>query len=92
MTKNKDLALDFAIGMVLPVGELLAQHSFTPEEVAYGGRLYAANCTGCRGTKGDGVSSAELMTGKFRRATSDDDVVKLVRNGIPHVDCRASRT
>ena len=57
---------------------VLAQHSFTPEEVAEGGRLYTNNCAGCHGVKGDTVSGSELMTGKFKRATSDDELARLV--------------
>jgi putative heme-binding domain-containing protein len=77
--------------MVLPATYMIAQHSFTPEEVADGGRLYGANCAGCHGPKGDAVSGAALMTGKFNRATSDDDLARLVRNGIPNTTMQPHR-
>jgi putative heme-binding domain-containing protein len=77
--------------ILLPTGVMLGQHSFTPEEVADGGRLYGANCAGCHGPKGDAVSGAALMTGSFKRATSDDDLAKLVRNGIPNTTMQPRR-
>lgn len=76
---------------MLSVGGLLAQHSFTPEEVAEGGRLYSANCATCHGTKGNALPNAEVMSGKFKRATSDEDLAKLVRNGIPNTAMAADR-
>src|SRR5262244_2554601 len=62
---------------------LLAQHAFTPEDIAEGGRLYQSNCTGCHGTTGDQVPGVALMSGKFRRATSDDEVAGIIRKGVP---------
>jgi mono/diheme cytochrome c family protein len=62
---------------------LAAQHAFTPEEMAQGGRLYQSNCTGCHGSGGDQVPGVSLMSGKFRRATSEDDVVGIIRKGVP---------
>lgn len=88
---TKRLALVVSGALLLSGGALLAQHSFTPEEVAEGGRLYAANCASCHGAKGNTLPNAEVMTGKFKRATSDDDLSKLVRNGIPNSAMVAER-
>jgi mono/diheme cytochrome c family protein len=60
-----------------------AQHAFTPDEIAEGGRLFQANCTGCHGSAGDQVQGVALMSGKFRRATNDDEVAGIIRNGVP---------
>jgi mono/diheme cytochrome c family protein len=60
-----------------------AQHAFTPEDIAEGGRLFQANCTGCHGSAGDQVQGVALMSGKFRRATSDDEVAGIIRKGVP---------
>ncbi len=62
---------------------LFAQHSFTPIDIEDGGRLYRANCTICHDAQGDGVPGIDLMHGKFRRASSDDDVAAIIRSGIP---------
>jgi putative heme-binding domain-containing protein len=59
-----------------------AQHNFTPAEVENGGRLYQSTCAGCHGTAGDQVAGTALRSGKFRRANTDDEVVRIIRNGI----------
>src|SRR6267378_6558849 len=61
---------------------LFAQHAFTPEEISEGGRLFQSNCAGCHGTAGDQVPGVALMSGKFRRATTDEDVARIIRNGV----------
>jgi putative heme-binding domain-containing protein len=67
---------------VAAVAALSAQHNFTPAEVENGGRLYQSTCAGCHGTAGDQVAGTALRGGKFRRASTDDEVVRIIRNGI----------
>src|SRR5436309_14647954 len=62
---------------------LLAQHASTPQEIAEGGRLFQANCTGCHGSAGDQVQGMSLLSGRFRRATTDDQVAGIIRKGVP---------
>jgi len=62
---------------------LFAQHAYTPEEMAEGGRLFQSNCTGCHGTAGDQVQGVALMSGKFRRATTDEEIAGIIRKGVP---------
>src|SRR5438876_4142626 len=62
---------------------LLRQHTFTPDEIAEGGRLFQSNCASCHGSAGDQVPGVALMSGKFRRASTDDDVARIIRDGIP---------
>ncbi len=62
---------------------LLPQHAFTPDEIAEGGRLFQSNCASCHGSAGDQVPGVALMSGKFRRASTDDEVAGIIRNGIP---------
>src|SRR5215471_3905147 len=64
-------------------GTLFAQHAFTPEEMADGGRLFQSNCTGCHGSAGDQIQGVALMSGKFRRATTDEEVAAIIRKGVP---------
>jgi putative heme-binding domain-containing protein len=61
---------------------LLAQHAFTPEEISEGGRLFQSNCASCHGTTGDQIPGIALMSGKFRRASTDEDLKRIIRNGI----------
>ena len=71
------------IAILLFSATLFAQHAFTPEEIAEGGRLFQSNCTGCHGSAGDQVQGVALMSGKFRRATNDDEVAGIIRRGVP---------
>jgi putative heme-binding domain-containing protein len=58
-------------------------HGYTPADIENGGLLYQANCTACHGPDGDGVPSVNLGGGKFRRGTTDDELVKIILGGIP---------
>jgi len=67
---------------VVAPGVLLAQHSYTPEDVREGERLYLANCTICHGPNGNMVPGTDLAHGSFRRASTDEGLVQIVRAGI----------
>ena len=64
-------------------GGATAQHGYTQAQVDNGGRLYQASCATCHGPKGDTVRGVALMSGKFSRATSDEELVKIILGGIP---------
>src|SRR5207245_6707775 len=70
------------LSAIFTLALLLRQHTFTPDEIAEGGRLFQSNCASCHGSAGDLVPGVALMSGKFRRATTDDGVVRIIRNGI----------
>ena len=70
------------VALLLFAGTVFGQHAFTPDEIAEGGRLFQSNCTGCHGSAGDQVPGVALMSGKFRRATSDDEVAGIIRKGV----------
>ena len=62
-----------------------AQHEEpTASEIEAGRQQYAANCMRCHGPDGDYVSNADIGHGKFRRASTDDELARLIRNGIPN--------
>jgi putative heme-binding domain-containing protein len=60
-----------------------AQHGYTQQQVDNGGRLYQASCATCHGPRGDTVRGVALMSGKFSRATSDEELVTIILGGIP---------
>src|SRR5262249_47271742 len=41
------------------------------------------SCIGCHGSDGASVSGIDLGRGKFHRVSSDEDIVKVIINGIP---------
>ena len=59
------------------------QHVYTNADVENGARLYAASCATCHGPRGDAVRGVTLFGGSFRRATTDDDVARIILSGIP---------
>jgi putative heme-binding domain-containing protein len=55
---------------------------YAQADIAYGARLYDAQCTTCHGANGDGVGGVDLRSGKFRHAVSDQDLRRVITNGI----------
>jgi putative heme-binding domain-containing protein len=69
---------------LLYVSSLFAQqHSYSPDDIAGGAMLYRANCSVCHGLEGDTVAGVDLRRGRFRRGSSDDDLMNVITNGIP---------
>jgi len=62
---------------------------FTPADIAYGARLYDAQCTTCHGANGDGVGGVDLRSGKFRNGPTDQDLVRVITNGVPGTGMQA---
>jgi putative heme-binding domain-containing protein len=47
-----------------------------------GARLYNAQCAQCHGPAGDMISGIDLRLGRFRRVTSDEELARIITNGI----------
>jgi putative heme-binding domain-containing protein len=58
------------------------QQSYRPSDVDAGATLYAANCFTCH-ADGQGIPGVDLRSGQFRHASSDDDLMSIIENGIP---------
>lgn len=71
------------LAAMLAAGLLLAQQNYSPPDIEDGGRLYRGNCALCHGPEGDFVPGVDLGHGTFTRASSDDDLVRIIRTGIP---------
>jgi len=69
--------------LLLASGALLAQHEYPAADIENGGRQYTNNCVYCHGPEGDQIPGVSLLQGKFKRAVSDDDIVQIIRNGVP---------
>ena len=73
----------FTALLLCSAGADAQEHSYAPSDIENGRGLYQANCLGCHGNNGDAVEGANLASGRFRRASSDEDLMALIRNGIP---------
>jgi putative heme-binding domain-containing protein len=73
----------FAAMASSPAAVFAQGHGYTPQDIENGGQLYQANCTACHGPDGDGVPGTDMGRGTFRRATADDEVVRIIIGGIP---------
>ncbi len=68
--------------VAIDVGQPAAQdHGEASPEA--GARVYFSQCAGCHGTNGDLVSGIDLRRQQFRRSSSDDDLARAIRNGVP---------
>ena len=57
-------------------------YKLTPFDIADGKQLFQDSCTGCHGPDGDSIAGVDLGRGKFRRASSDYDLIEIIRTGI----------
>ena len=60
----------------------LADHRYTSEDIAAGGRLYRSECALCHGMRGDDVDGVDLRLGLFRRSRSDQDLRDVITDGV----------
>lgn len=56
--------------------------TYPPADIAYGAKMYDAQCTTCHGANGDGVGGVDLRSGKFRNAVTDQDLRRVITTGI----------
>ena len=56
-------------------------HSYTPQQIEEGRKLYEANCGRCHGDDGNGIPNATLFK-QIRRETTDEGIAKLIQSGI----------
>jgi putative heme-binding domain-containing protein len=75
-------AIAIAAAVLIAPGSASAQHSYTRSELENGARLYLGSCATCHGAKGDMVRGVALMSGRFQRASTDEELVKIIISGI----------
>ncbi len=66
----------------LAAGSASAQHE-TAFDIEDGSRAFRNSCQGCHGPDGDEIAGVDLGRGQFKRASTDADLVRIIRNGIP---------
>jgi len=73
------------IAAPLMAQQVQQQHAgeYAPADIEFGAAVYAAQCIQCHGPAGDQVGGVDLKSGRFRYATSDDDLRRIVTLGLP---------
>jgi len=77
------------VGVLVAAARLAAQQpaehagEYAQADIQYGATIYATQCTQCHGPTGDQVAGVDLRGGRFRNAATDDDLRRIVTQGIP---------
>lgn len=58
-------------------------HDYTQADIDAGSRYYGNFCSGCHGAEGNAMQNANLSRGTFRRATNDEELSRIILNGLP---------
>jgi len=85
---RSDLSQRSGLYLVLALLALAAQlpgqsRRSSASVVETGARLYVAHCSACHGADGNVIPGIDLRSGKSGRASSDEDLMRIVRGGIP---------
>ena len=52
------------------------------QPAADGKQLYTVHCLTCHGAEGDSIPGVNMRRGQFKRASSDDDLSRVILNGV----------
>jgi putative heme-binding domain-containing protein len=80
--KTSALVLIVAVLMTGSGVTVRGQHE-TASDIEDGGRVFRDTCANCHGPDGDEVTGIDLGRNVFRRAKTDQDLIQIIRNGIP---------
>ena len=69
--------------LLLSAGPVRAQHE-TAADLLDGERAYQNSCANCHGASGNLVAGIDFSRGQFRRPMTDEELTRIVRNGIPN--------
>ena len=78
-----------AAGLFVAGGSLFAQHA-TAFDIEDGGRAFRNTCANCHGPDGDQIAGIDLGRAQFRRPLTDQELVGIIRNGIPNTPMPAT--
>ena len=81
--------LAVAVGITLVPRSAFAQHE-TAADLLDGERAFRNTCANCHGPDGDVIAGIDLGRGQFRRPLTDEDLVRIIRTGIPNTPMPAS--
>jgi putative heme-binding domain-containing protein len=69
--------------VILVATASLAQSTYSSGDIETGAQLFRASCAICHGPEGDIVPGIDFAHGKFKRASSDTDIIEIITHGIP---------
>jgi putative heme-binding domain-containing protein len=61
---------------------VFAQHE-TAFDIEDGGRVFRQSCANCHGPDGNEIPGVDLGRGQFKSAKTDEDLVRIIRQGVP---------
>ena len=76
-------------GLLVAGVPLSAQHA-TAFDIEDGARAFRNTCANCHGPDGDQIAGIDLGRGQFRRAYTDQELVGIIRKGIPNTPMPAT--
>ena len=82
MRRSSAAIILVAIGLHAAGTSLSAQHA-TAFDIEDGGRAFRNTCANCHGPDGDQIAGIDLGRGQFRRPLTDQELVGIIRKGIP---------
>jgi cytochrome c oxidase cbb3-type subunit III len=59
------------------------QQRYLSSDVENGSRLYRNNCFACHGPEGASIPGVDFRRGQFKRASSDEDLLRVIGSGVP---------
>jgi putative heme-binding domain-containing protein len=74
-------SLRFSLLALVPMAAF-AQQGYSAADIQSGKQLYGVNCSNCHGPNGDFVSGVNLAHGNFHRASTDNELVAIMEQGI----------
>ena len=80
-----------ATGLALFAPRTAAAQHETAADLLDGERAFKNTCANCHGPDGDVIAGIDLGRGRFRRPMTDDDLVRIIRTGIPNTPMPASQ-
>ena len=87
---RKTVLLTFLLTFLLAAaGAAMAQHE-TAFDVVGGQQAYMQVCANCHGPDGNLIANVDLGHGVFRQPYSDEQLVGIIKNGIPNTPMQVS--
>lgn len=82
-TRAVILGLMFCGALARPSAAQIHVGEYAPADVQRGTQLFSTRCTTCHGDAGNQVPGVSVLSGSFRRASSDEELSAIIKGGIP---------